>query len=95
MGKTITRPVNHLYSLEINAESFRQKEIGKVGATGGASQDKTENNQVEANSNNTEKTVAPAVEIVPNAPADPVVQVSRRGRAIKPPPGHADYIPFE
>ena len=84
MGKTITtRPVNHLYSLEINAESFRQKEVRKVGATG------------VANSKNAEKTVVPAVEIVTDAPAEPVVQVSRRGRAIKPPPGHADYIPFE
>ena len=32
--------------------------------------------------------------VAPDLTAAPSVQYSRRGRAIKPPPGHADYIPF-
>ena len=33
--------------------------------------------------------------VAPNLTAAPPVQFSRRGRLIRPPPGHADYVPFE
>ena len=85
MGKTITtRPVNHLYSLEINAESFRNKTEQKLDDAEGTSQnDKSELKDPSA------------VVEVPNASATSPARISRKGRTIKPPPGHSDYIKFD
>ena len=39
-------------------------------------------------------TAASSNVVEPNLSAAPPVQFSRRGRLIKPPPGHADFVPF-
>ena len=76
--------MNHLYSLEINAESFTKK-----------TEEELDNSEGTLQGDSSESNAPTTVVEVPSATIAPPVQVSRKGRIIKPPPGHSDYIKFE